>query len=91
MSKTQPLAETDLFTISWYLASHEPFQSFIGITEFLVGLLFCLKKTYLIAGLHQSEKDFTQAYEKFKEQVRTDKTKKSFAVSEWLRESFNFV
>jgi len=47
----QPLAEVDLFTLSWYLADHEPFRTCVGITEVATGLMFLVKKLFLIASI----------------------------------------
>jgi len=47
----QTVAQTDLMTLSWYLADHEPFRSFIGVTEIAIGCVFFHKRFFLIAAI----------------------------------------
>ena len=47
----QTIAQTDLMTLSWYLADHEPFRSFVGGTEIVIGCAFFHKRFFLIAAL----------------------------------------
>lgn len=49
----KPLKELSLFRLSWYLADHEPFKSFIGICQILCGLLLVFRRT-CIAGAFMS-------------------------------------
>ncbi|HRP57770.1 hypothetical protein [Agriterribacter sp.] len=45
-----PLKEIDLFRISWYLADHEPFKSFIGISQIVTAGLLVYKRTAIIGA-----------------------------------------
>ena len=47
----QTIAQTDFMTLSWYLADHEPFRSFVGGTEIIIGCAFFIKRFFLIAAL----------------------------------------
>ncbi|HMF71251.1 MAG TPA: hypothetical protein VK616_07230 [Flavitalea sp.] len=47
----QTIAQTDLMTLSWYLADHEPFRSFVGGTEIVIGCAFFHNRFFLIAAL----------------------------------------
>ncbi len=47
----QTIVQTDLMTLSWYLADHEPFRSFVGGTEIIIGCAFFHKRLFLIAAL----------------------------------------
>ena len=47
----QTIGQTDLMTLSWYLADHEPFRSFVGGTEIVIGCVFFHKRFFLIAAL----------------------------------------
>lgn len=40
-----PVKELNLFRLSWYLADHEPFKSFIGITQIITGGLLFFRYT----------------------------------------------
>ena len=44
------LKNLSLFKISWYLFDHEPFKSFVGVSQLLCGLLLLLNKTTLIGA-----------------------------------------
>ncbi|MVM33871.1 hypothetical protein GO755_27795 [Spirosoma sp. HMF4905] len=46
-----PLKSVGLFKLSWYLADHEPFKSFIGVSQIVTGLLMLWPKTALIGTL----------------------------------------
>ncbi len=45
-----PLKDIDLFRLSWYLADHQPFKSFIGISQIVTGLLLVYSRTLLIGA-----------------------------------------
>lgn len=45
-----PLKDLNLFRLSWYLADHEPFRSFIGISQIAAGLLLVFRKTCIIGA-----------------------------------------
>ena len=45
-----PLRKVSLFNLSWYLADHEPFKSFIGISQIIVGLLLLYNRTRLLGA-----------------------------------------
>ena len=46
-----PLKEVDLFRLSWYLAEHQPFKSFIGISQILIAPLLIITRTSIIGAL----------------------------------------
>jgi len=46
----QPLQGVDLFHLSWYAAGHEPFRSFIGVSQIVAGLLFLYNRTLLLGA-----------------------------------------
>lgn len=48
-----PLKDVSLFKLCWYLADHEPFKSFIGISQIVCAILMILRPTFL-AGLLMS-------------------------------------
>jgi len=45
------VGEIDLFRLSWYLFSHEPFKSFIGWSQIITGLLLVFNRTVVIGAL----------------------------------------
>ena len=45
-----PLKEIDLFRVSWYLADHEPFKSFIGISQIITAGLLVYNRTAIIGA-----------------------------------------
>ena len=45
-----PLKNVDLFRLSWYLAAHEPFKSFIGISQIITALLILYNRTVIIGA-----------------------------------------
>lgn len=45
------LKDVDLFRLSWYLADHEPFKSFIGISQIVAGVLILYNRTVLLGAL----------------------------------------
>lgn len=47
---SQPLKEIDLFRLSWYLADHEPFKSFIGISQIITAGLLVYNRTAIIGS-----------------------------------------
>jgi len=44
------LKDLSLFKISWYLFDHEPFKSFIGISQIICGMLLLINRTALIGA-----------------------------------------
>lgn len=44
------LKDLSLFKVSWYLFDHEPFKSFIGISQIICGLLLLFSRTVLIGA-----------------------------------------
>ncbi|SDM53305.1 hypothetical protein [Pedobacter antarcticus] len=46
-----PLKEVGLFNLSWYLADHEPFKSFIGISQIIAALLLIYNRTVILGAL----------------------------------------
>ncbi|MFC6101274.1 hypothetical protein [Olivibacter domesticus] len=46
----QPLKEIDLMRVSWYLAAHEPFKSFIGVSQILTAGLLIYNRTAIIGA-----------------------------------------
>lgn len=46
-----PLKDVDLFRLSWYLADHEPFKSFVGISQIITGLLILYNRTLILGAL----------------------------------------
>lgn len=45
-----PLKEIDLFRLSWYLADHEPFKSFVGISQILTAILLIFNRTAIFGA-----------------------------------------
>ena len=45
-----PLKNVDLFRLSWYLAAHEPFKSFVGISQIITALLILYNRTVIIGA-----------------------------------------
>ena len=45
-----PLKEVGLFNLSWYLADHEPFKSFIGISQMIAGALLIYNRTVILGA-----------------------------------------
>ncbi len=45
-----PLKDLSLFRVSWYLADHEPFKSFIGISQIIAGGLLLFRRTCIIGA-----------------------------------------
>jgi len=46
----QPLKEVSLFKLSWYLFEHEPFNTFIGISQIICGILLIINRTVLLGA-----------------------------------------
>lgn len=46
-----PLAKIDLFRLSWYLADHEPFKSFVGVSQMLIAILLFYNRTVILGAL----------------------------------------
>ncbi|MCE7040947.1 DoxX family membrane protein [Dyadobacter sp. CY312] len=44
------LKEIDLFRLSWYLADHQPFKAFIGVSQILCAILLSLNRTAIIGA-----------------------------------------
>jgi uncharacterized membrane protein YphA (DoxX/SURF4 family) len=45
-----PLKDLNLFRLSWYLFDHEPFKSFIGISQIICGLMLIFHQTAIIGA-----------------------------------------
>jgi hypothetical protein len=45
-----PLKSVGLFNLSWYLADHEPFKSFIGISQIMVAFLLLFNRTVILGA-----------------------------------------
>lgn len=45
-----PLKEIGLFNLSWYMADHEPFKSFIGISQMMAGALLVYNRTVILGA-----------------------------------------
>ncbi|RYD50820.1 MAG: DoxX family membrane protein [Sphingobacteriales bacterium] len=45
------LKDVDLLSLSWYLADHEPFKSFIGSSQIIAALLILYNRTVLVGAL----------------------------------------
>jgi uncharacterized membrane protein YphA (DoxX/SURF4 family) len=45
-----PLKEVDLFRLSWYLADHQPFKAFIGLSQIVTALLLVITRTRLLGA-----------------------------------------
>jgi uncharacterized membrane protein YphA (DoxX/SURF4 family) len=46
----QPLKDVDLFRLSWHLAAHEPFKSFIGVSQIITGFLLLYNRTVILGA-----------------------------------------
>ncbi|PRY47180.1 hypothetical protein CLV58_101246 [Spirosoma oryzae] len=44
------LKDIDLFRLSWYLADHEPFRSFVGVSQIVTAVLLLYPRTVLIGA-----------------------------------------
>lgn len=45
-----PLKDVGLFNLSWYLADHEPFKSFIGFSQIIVAILLVYNRTVILGA-----------------------------------------
>lgn len=45
-----PLKDTNLFRLSWFLADHQPFKSFIGVSQIITALLLLYNRTLLLGA-----------------------------------------
>ncbi len=45
-----PLKEVSLFRLSWFLADHQPFKAFVGVSQIGVALLLTLNRTVIIGA-----------------------------------------
>lgn len=45
-----PLKDVGLFKVSWYLAAHEPFKSFVGVSQILTAMLMLYNRTVILAA-----------------------------------------
>ena len=45
-----PLKDIDLFRLSWYLADHQPFKSFIGVSQISTAVLLLFNRTAIIGA-----------------------------------------
>lgn len=46
-----PVKDLGLFKLSWYLFDHEPFKSFIGISQIIAGILILYNRTLILGVL----------------------------------------
>lgn len=46
-----PVKDVGLFKLSWYLFDHQPFKSFIGISQIIAGLLLLYNRTLILGVL----------------------------------------
>lgn len=46
-----PLKQIGLFRLSWYLADHQPFKAFIGVSQLIIALLLINNRTAIIGAL----------------------------------------
>ena len=46
-----PVKDLGLFKLSWYLFDHQPFKSFIGISQIIAGLLLLYNRTLILGVL----------------------------------------
>ncbi|MEX0811950.1 MAG: DoxX family protein [Chitinophagales bacterium] len=47
---TTPIQDLSLFRVSWYLFDHEPFKTFIGVSQLICGLLLLINRTVLLGA-----------------------------------------
>ncbi|MBP7500383.1 MAG: DoxX family membrane protein, partial [Chryseobacterium sp.] len=47
----RPVKDLGLFKLSWYMFDHEPFKSFIGISQIIAGLLLLYNRTLILGVL----------------------------------------
>jgi len=45
-----PVNELSLFKLSWYIFDHEPFKTFIGVSQIICGLLLIFRRTALLGA-----------------------------------------
>ena len=45
-----PLKEVGLFRLAWYLADHQPFKAFIGISQIVTATLLSINRTTLLGA-----------------------------------------
>lgn len=45
-----PLKDAGLFNLAWYLAGHEPFKSFVGISQMIVAVLLIYNRTVILGA-----------------------------------------
>ncbi len=48
---SMPVKDLGLFKLSWYLFNHQPFKSFIGISQIIAGLLLLYNRTLILGVL----------------------------------------
>lgn len=46
-----PVKDLELFRLSWYLFDHEPFKTFVGISQIIAGLLMLYNRTLILGTL----------------------------------------
>ncbi|MBC6609164.1 DoxX family membrane protein [Hymenobacter sp. BT188] len=46
-----PVSQLKLFKLAWYMFDHEPFRSFVGVSQILAGLLLLWNRTALLGAL----------------------------------------
>ena len=44
------LKDVDLFRLSWYLADHQPFKAFVGVSQIICALLLTFNRTVIIGA-----------------------------------------
>ena len=45
-----PLKDIDLFRVSWYLADHNPFKLFVGISQIVTAILLVYNRTVILGA-----------------------------------------
>lgn len=45
-----PLKEVGLFRLSWYLADHQPFKAFVGMSQMVTAMLLSMNRTTLLGA-----------------------------------------
>ncbi len=46
-----PVKDLSLFRLSWYLFSHEPFNTFVGVSQIVAALLLLINRTVILGAL----------------------------------------
>jgi len=45
-----PIKDLSLFRVGWYLFGHEPFETFIGVSQIICGILLLINRTVLLGA-----------------------------------------